>query len=217
MKIPIQDGDDLDGDEREDTSDRDPSGGSCAASSTPGPYPSVEEAVPTEAEIRVQELEAELAHLTHDHHAIHEQLLRLGADFDNYRKRMARQFEDVKQHAAADLVLELLPGLDNLERALAVAYQDSTPSSTRLAEGVEMVLRLLKGALAKAGVRELQAHGQPFDPTLHEAAEVVRVPPDADGIVVEEIQRGYMMHGRLLRPAKVVVGKAEKDASGGGT
>ncbi len=216
MKIPIQSGDDHDREERQDASEQNAPGGSGEASSSPASVPFAQEAVPAEAEIRAQDLEAELAQMTKDYHAVREQLLRLAAEFDNYRKRTARQFEEVKQYAATDLVRDLLPALDNLERALDAAGQDSTPSNAIL-EGVEMVLRQFKRALAKAGVRELQAQGQPFDPALHEAAEVVVVPPREDGMIVEELQRGYMLHDRLLRPAKVMVGKAQKDASGGGT
>jgi molecular chaperone GrpE len=169
------------------------------------------------AEVRVQELEAALAKVARDHAAAQEQLLRLKAEFDNYRKRMLRQFDEVKRYAATELVADLLPGLDNLERALHAARQDATPASAQIAEGVGMVLKQFKEALARVGVQELQAQGEVFDPTRHEAIEVVPVPPHQDGRIVEEVQRGYMVHDRLLRPAKVVVGKAAPDASHGGT
>jgi molecular chaperone GrpE (heat shock protein) len=139
------------------------------------------------------------------------------ADFDNYRKRMSRQHEEARQFAVADLVIALLPGFDNLERALNAARQDTTPGSTMIAEGVGMVLRQFKEALAKVGVREVQTQGVPFDPTRHEAVDIVSVPAAEDGIIVAEVQRGYVLHERLLRPAKVVVGKAERDANPGGT
>ena len=165
---------------------------------------------------RVQELEAALAERTQEYEATREQLLRLMADFDNYRKRMTRQHEEARQFAIADLVIALLPGFDNLERALYAARQDSTPSSATIAEGVSMVLRQLKEALGKVGVREVQTQGLAFDPTRHEAVDVVSVPAREDGMVVEEVQRGYLLHDRLLRPAKVIVGRAERDASPGG-
>ena len=79
-----------------------------------------------------------------------------------------------------------------------------------------MVLRQLKEALSKVGVREVQAQGQAFDPTRHEAVDIVSVPASDDGLIVEEVQRGYLLHERLLRPAKVVVGRAERDANSGG-
>jgi molecular chaperone GrpE len=164
----------------------------------------------------IQALEAALAQKTQEHEATKEQLLRLMADFDNYRKRTTRQHEEARQHATADLVLALLPGLDNLERALNAAGQDVAPSSAKIAEGVRMVLRQLKEALGKVGVREVQTQGLAFDPTRHEAVDIVGVPASDDGRIVEEVQHGYLLHERLLRPAKVVVGRAERDATAGG-
>jgi molecular chaperone GrpE len=78
------------------------------------------------------------------------------------------------------------------------------------------VLRQLKEALGKAGVREVPTQGLTFDPTRHEAVDIITVPASDDGMVVEEMQRGYLLHERLLRPAKVVVGRAERDANPGG-
>jgi molecular chaperone GrpE len=174
----------------------------------------VEESAPVEA--HVQALEAALAQKTQEYEAAREQLLRLMADFDNYRKRTSRQHEEARQFAIADLVLALLPGLDNLERALNAAGQDLAPSSTKIAEGVSMVLRQFKEALGKVGVREVQTQGLAFDPTRHEAVDMVSVPASDDGLIMEEVQRGYLLHERLLRPAKVVVGRAERHANPGG-
>jgi molecular chaperone GrpE len=138
------------------------------------------------------------------------------ADFDNYRKRMARQHEEARQFAVADLIVTLLPGFDNLERALSAARQDRAPSNEMIIEGLGMVLRQLKEALNKVGVREVQTQDVPFDPMRHEAVDIVSVPERQDGMVVEEVQRGYMLHDRLLRPAKVIVGRAERDVTPGG-
>lgn len=174
-------------------------------------------AEPAAADVLVQELEAALAQKTQEHETTREQLLRLMADFDNYRKRTTRQHEEARQYAAADLVIALLPGLDNLQRALNAAGQDLAPSSARIAEGVSMVLRQLKEALGKVGVREVQTQGLTFDPTRHEAVDIVSVPATDDGLIVEEVQHGYLLHERLLRPAKVVVGRADRDATPGGS
>jgi molecular chaperone GrpE len=163
--------------------------------------------------VHVQELEAALAKKTQEYEATREQLLRLMADFDNYRKRTTRQYEEARQVATADLVIALLPGLDNLERALNAAHRDIAHSSAMIAEGVDMVLRQLKEALGKVGVREVQTQGLAFDPTRHEAVDIVNVPASDDGLIVEEVQRGYLLHERLLRPAKVVVGRAKHDAN----
>jgi molecular chaperone GrpE len=214
MKIPIHSGDEQPGAAPE------PRPASAAPEDAsdvevdPDVAPAAEESAPPE--LRIQELEVALAQKTKEHEATREQLLRLMADFDNYRKRMTRQHEEARQFATADLVLALLPGLDNLERALNAARQDIAPSSALIAEGVNMVLRQLKEALGKVGVREVQTQGLPFDPTRHEAVDIVSVPASDDGLVMDEVQHGYLLHERLLRPAKVVVGRAERDAKPGG-
>jgi molecular chaperone GrpE len=215
MKIPIRSGDDDHDGEVQETGEPQAPEGSSELPEAPVAAPAVPE--PAALEVRLQELEAALAKKAKEYGAVHDQLLHLMADFDNYRKRMTRQYEEAKQFATADLVREFLPGLDNLERALAATRQDATPSSTLIAAGVGMVLKQFKEALTKVGVREVAVQGQPFDPTRHEAVEVVAVPPHQDGMIVEEVQRGYMVYDRLLRPAKVVVGKADRDSSHGGT
>lgn len=163
------------------------------------------------AEVRLQEIEAALANKTQECDTVRDQLVRLMADFDNYRKRVLRQSEESRQFATSELVKDLLPGMDNLERALAAARQDPTPGAAVIVEGVGMVLRQLKEALARVGVRELHTQGETFDPARHDAVEIVAVSADNDGKVISEVQRGYMMHDRLLRPARVVVGKAAPD------
>ena len=215
MKIPIHNADDdPQGGVRHQTM---PGGQSGSSASMPDPdvSPPAPEVVPPPE--HDQALEAALAEKTQECEAVRQQLLRLMADFDNYRKRVNRQQDEARQFAVTGLVLALLPGFDNLERALNAARHDSASTSAAIVEGVTMVLRQFKEALAKAGVHEVQAQGQPFDPTRHEAVDIVGVPASEDGLVVEEVQRGYLLNDRLLRPAKVVVGKAERHASPGGT
>jgi molecular chaperone GrpE len=214
MKIPIRSADETQKDPGQESAAPEVSGGSSEPSAEPVVAPHAEETVTADA--RVQTLEAALAEKTREYDATRGQLLRLMADFDNYRKRMTRQSDEARQLAMADLVITLLPGFDDLQRALNAACQDAAPSSVVIAEGVSMVLRQFKGALANVGVREIQTEGQPFDPTRHEAVDTVRVPASKDGLIVQEAQRGYMLNERLLRPAKVVVGKAEGDANPGG-
>jgi molecular chaperone GrpE len=214
MKIPIYSGDDHHESEQEPSAAPEMPEGSSEAMVEPGILPAAEASAPPDE--RVQELEAALANKTKEYEATREQLLRLMADFDNYRKRMARQSEEARQFAMADLVIGLLPGIDNLERALSAARQDSASSSAIIADGVSMVLRQLKEALGKVGVRDIQTQGLSFDPTRHEAVDIVSVPANDDGMIVAEVQRGYLLHERLLRPAKVVVGRAERDAKPGG-
>jgi len=213
MKIPIFSSDEFADGEQEPRPAAVPGG----ASDTVGDAldaPTPDQPAPPKGD--VLELEAALAEKTREYEATREQLLRLMADFDNYRKRMTRQHEETRQFAVADLVATLLPGFDNLERALSAARQDLSPSNATIIEGVGMVLRQLKEALGKVGVREVQTRGLPFDPMYHEAVDIVSVPASQDGTVVEEVQRGYLLHDRLLRPAKVTVGRAERDAYSGG-
>jgi molecular chaperone GrpE len=211
MKIPIFSDDDAPQGEPEPSSETEAHEGSSTASVPPVVVPPDEQSALVDA--RVQEMEAALAQKTQESDATREQLLRLMADFDNYRKRMVRQSDEARQFAVADVVIALLPGIDNLERALNAAREDLAPSSAKIAEGVGMVLRQLKEALGKVGVREVQTQGLSFDPSRHEAVDIVGVPASEDGLIVAEVQRGYLLHERLLRPAKVVVGRAERDAN----
>jgi molecular chaperone GrpE len=214
MKIPIYSGDDQPEAPQEPGPAAEVPKDASGAMVDPVAAPTAAEPAP--ADVQVQELEAALAQKTQEYEATREQLLRLMADFDNYRKRTTRQHEEARQFATAELVTTLLPGLDNLERALNAAGQDLAPSSAMIAEGVGMVLRQLKEALSKAGVREVKTQGLAFDPTRHEAVDIVSVPASDDGLIVAEVQHGYLLHERLLRPAKVVVGRAERDANPGG-
>lgn len=149
-----------------------------------------------------QELEAKEMLLTE----LQQRLLRLQADFDNYRKRTRREMEDLTLRANARLIESLLPVLDNLERALNIA---SATEQGALATGVEMTLRQLQEILTREGLTPVAAAGQPFNPEVHEA--VAREETDAAdkiNLVVEEFRRGYTLHGRLLRPAMVKVAVA---------
>jgi molecular chaperone GrpE len=127
-------------------------------------------------------------------------LQRVAADFENYRKRAARDQESLVARAAERLVRELLPVLDDLERALRAAEQHE---EAELEEGVRLVHRQLADALRKEGLEEIPTDGK-FDPHLHEA--LLAQPVEAEeGTVVEVLQKGYRLGDRVLRPARVVV------------
>ncbi|MDP7638532.1 MAG: nucleotide exchange factor GrpE [Candidatus Hydrogenedentes bacterium] len=163
-----------------------------------------EEAPPVD---RVSKLETEVVGLK-------DQLLRGRAEFDNYRKRVARDNERVRKMAAQGLIGDLLPALDNLELAL----QHKDDASGGLWEGVEMVSRLLAEILAARGLEPIMAEGAPFDPNVHEAVAQVPSEDVAEGEVVQEFQRGYMLGDQVLRPSKVTVssgGVDESDESAG--
>jgi molecular chaperone GrpE len=133
--------------------------------------------------------------------------VRVQAEFENFRKRVQKDKADTQQFATQGLARDLLPVMDNFERALAHADPSKgTEELTTVLQGIRMVQRQLTDILKKAGVEGFVSQGQPFDPHRHEA--VAQVPATGEvqpGTVVEEHQRGYMHHDRLLRPALVVV------------
>jgi molecular chaperone GrpE len=149
---------------------------------------------------------------TQEFERLQDRLLRLQAEFDNYRKRMAREKAEFLKFAHEGLVLELLPTLDNLERALGAARAEA--GSPPLIEGIEMILRLFRSALEKVGVRPMESVGKPFDPTYHQAVAQVESSEEAN-VVVEEIQKGYLIEGRVLRPAMVKVSRAASVSEAG--
>jgi molecular chaperone GrpE len=166
--------------------------------------PDAPPADPGEATVEVEapgpDLAGELKRLEAELAAEHDRLLRTAADLDNFRKRVARERDEAARHAAGPVVKDLLPAVDNLERALAAA-----PPGDPLADGVRMVLRQVEEALGRHGVVPQSAMGMPFDPALHEALATVQAPGVEPGSVVAEHGRAWLHHGRLLRPAMVAV------------
>jgi len=132
----------------------------------------------------------------------YERLLRLTAEFDNYKKRMTREKADFMRYANENLVKDLLESVDNLERALS---HEAENGSEGLAEGLRLTLKMLLETLARHGVKPVEAIGQPFDPNFHEAVSQTGVDHVDNNHVIEEYQRGYLLHDRLLRPAMVLV------------
>lgn len=130
-------------------------------------------------------------------------LLRKTAEFDNYRKRVDRERRELAEHAASDLLAQLLPIVDDLERALATSATDASAEAYRA--GVELIHKQLLELLAKRGVKAIKAVGQPFDPNYHQAVAREVGSPEQDGLVTAEFRRGYMLGERLLRPAMVKV------------
>jgi molecular chaperone GrpE len=140
-----------------------------------------------------------------------ERLLRTTADFDNFKKRAARERTEAIQFANAALIQKLLPVLDSFEMALSAAQNTKDPQSSSLQAGIVMVQSQLKNALAEAGAEEIDAAGKPFDPMLHEAVSKQETADVPEGQVIQQMRKGYKLRERLLRPALVVV--AEKPAS----
>jgi molecular chaperone GrpE len=149
---------------------------------------------------QIDELEERVALLEKERDEYLADLQRIAADFENYRKRVARDQESLVARAHERLVKELLPVLDDLERALEAASQHE---EAKLEEGVQLVHRELKEALAKEGLVEIETNGQ-FDPHKHEA--LLSQPSDEDeGAIIEVLQKGYRLGDRVLRPARVVI------------
>jgi molecular chaperone GrpE len=134
--------------------------------------------------------------------ALLDRLARLQAEFDNSRKRAVREQQEFREFAAADVIKNFLPTLDSFERALK-AHADATD----FRNGVELIYRQFQDALQKVGVQPIVAMGQPFDPRIHEAIEMVDTTDVPDHHVLDELQRGYKYKERLLRPAMVRVAR----------
>jgi molecular chaperone GrpE len=136
---------------------------------------------------------------------IKDQLLRTAADFDNFRKRTRREIDDAQKRGREELLRELLPVFDNLERAAQHAGQASDAKA--VADGVAMVLKQFSDTLGRAGIKRVVTVGAPFDPTQHEAIQQIETAEHPAGTVVAEVQPGYQMGDRLVRAAMVVVAK----------
>jgi molecular chaperone GrpE len=161
--------------------------------------PQVEEAAPVEP---VDPLEAAKAEVT----KLRDQLLRTAADFDNFRKRSRRELADMEKRAREDLIKELLPVFDNLERA--TAHAETATDVKALADGIGLVMRQFIDTLSKIGIERIKAQGEPFDPAFHEAVQQFETTEHPPGIVMHEVQAGYKLGDKLVRPAVVVVAKA---------
>ncbi len=135
---------------------------------------------------------------------LQDRLLRTAAEFDNYRKRMERERRDLSEYAAAEVLKDLLPIVDNFERALQAP---PTPETDAFRKGLELIHKQMLDVLKKRGVTPIEALGADFDPNFHQAV-IHEVSADhRDGEVMQELQRGYLLGDRLLRPAMVKVAK----------
>src|ERR1700722_61204 len=141
----------------------------------------------------------ELQKVKAERDALVDRLARSQAEFDNARKRAAKEQQDFRDYALADTVKTLLPVMDSFERALLTSVNEKS----EIRNGVELIYKQLQDALVKIGLRPIPAKGEPFDPHLHEAIEMVDTTQAPDHQVLDEFQRGYKLKDRLLRPAMV--------------
>lgn len=131
-----------------------------------------------------------------------ERMARMQAEFDNARKRAAKEQQDFRDYALADTIKSIIPVLDSFDRAL-----QASPEKSEFHAGVELIHKQLLDALTKLGVRQISARGEQFDPRYHEAIEMVDTEDAEDHQVLDELQRGYKLKDRLLRPAMVKVAR----------
>ena len=156
----------------------------------------------------IAELEGRLAAAEQARQAEQDRYMRLYAEFDNYKKRTAREMGEFRKYATENLIKELIPVVDNLERAITSSGEDTRDKSCIL-EGVEMTRKEILRVLEKFEVKPIDALGMPFDPNFHEAVGQEESETEADNTVVRELLKGYTMHDRLIRPTMVIVSKAK--------
>ena len=156
-------------------------------------------------------LERESAALKEENAKLEDRLVRLQADFDNHRKRTLREKQEALSYGHENVVKDMLPVVDNLERAIEHASASSGADFEGMLQGVELVRRELLGVLAKHGVGSIEAEGEVFDPNLHEALAQMEDEKVPAGRVSRVLQKGYRLRDRLLRPARVLVSKGSGD------
>jgi molecular chaperone GrpE len=153
------------------------------------------------------EAEADVAVLQQELETARDQVLRTQAEMQNLRRRVERDVENAHKFGLEKLVGELLPVVDNLERAIAAMDADAGDHGA-ITEGVTLTLKSFQDVLGRFKVEAVEPHGAPFDPELHQAMSMVPSPDVEPNTVIEVFQKGYTLHGRLVRPAMVVVAKA---------
>ncbi len=152
----------------------------------------------------LKEMETRLESVEQEAKEAHDRFLRVSAEFENYKKRSAREMDEFRKFANESLIREMLTVVDNLERALNSSNNDNQTNS-HIAEGVDMTLKEILKVFEKFNVKPIEALGKPFDPNFHQAAMREETNERPENTVLNELEKGYMIHDRLLRPAMVVV------------
>ena len=159
----------------------------------------------------IKEMEARLETAEQEAKENYDRFLRLSAEFENYKKRSEREINEFRKYANELLIKEILSVADNLERALD-SSRNNKQADTGLVEGVDMTLKEILNIFEKFSVKPVESLGNPFDPAFHQAVMQEETDSYPGNTVINEIQKGYMMHDRLIRPAMVVVSKSKVKA-----
>jgi len=163
----------------------------------------------------VHDLKEKLASAQEESKETYDRLLRVYAEFENYKKRTAREMEDFRKFANESILREILVLVDNLERAVD-SSGDQSDTDSCVVEGVHLTINEIKKVFEKFSVKPIDALKKPFDPNFHEAVMQEETDDHPDNIVLREFQKGYMIHDRLLRPAMVAVSKAKENNGAAG-
>ncbi|RZB30809.1 MAG: molecular chaperone GrpE [Desulfobacteraceae bacterium Eth-SRB1] len=156
----------------------------------------------------IKELDAKLETAEQEAKENYDRFLRVSAEFENYKKRSTREMSEFRKFSNESLIKEMLSVVDNLERALD--SQSNKQARTGLVEGVAMTLKEILNIFEKFSVKPVESLGKPFDPAIHQAVMQEETDGHPENIVTNEMQKGYMMHDRLIRPAMVVVSTSKE-------
>jgi molecular chaperone GrpE len=162
-----------------------------------------------EAADPLKEMETKIKSLEEEAKETYDRFLRVSAEFENYKKRSAREMSEFKKFANESLIKELLLVVDNMERAIS-SSKDEGNSNNGLIEGIDMTLKELLKIFEEFGVKQVESLGKPFDPNFHQAVMQEETDEHPHNTVINELQKGYIINERLLRPATVVVSKEKK-------
>jgi molecular chaperone GrpE len=161
----------------------------------------------------INELKAKVEKAEDDAKINYDRFLRVSAEFENYKKRTARETDEFRKYANESLINQILPVIDNLERAVQ-ASKEKEKNNGPLINGVVLTLNEIHKVLEKFNIKPFSSIGEAFDPNFHQAMMQADSDEHPDNTVLQELQRGYMIHNRLLRPAMVVVSKQKEKSTG---
>ncbi len=162
---------------------------------------------------QLKEIQAELETAEQEAKETYDRFLRVSAEFENYKKRSAREMDDLRKYANQSLIVEMLAVVDNLERALNSSNGNSSNDKC-MADGVNLTLKEILKVFEKFNVKPIESIGQPFDPNFHQAMMQEETDDYPENTVITELQKGYMIHDRLLRPSMVVVAASKAKNTG---